>query len=110
MESTALIVSIVSVIGAVAAAFFTYRRDASGIAADVIDTYKERVSQLEDRVKTCEGLHRENLKRTGELEGVVHTLERVLENRDPKLEKNLEGILLFMERIEKHMQAEHPIS
>ena len=39
------------------------------------------------------------------LQGVVQTLEKVLENRDPKLQEVLIGILAFMQKIEKHMEA-----
>lgn len=100
-----ILTTAVTLISLGATAFLTIRSKASGIQQVVIDAQKEQIAMLDRRVTVCEGLHREALNKVGNLMGTVSTMERVLENRDPQLEKTLGAILTFMEKIETYMSA-----
>ena len=116
MDTASIIVSVIAVSGSIATVIISFRRDRSEIDKKNIDSLQTRVQLVEQekedvkkRLTVCEGLHRDNLSKQGKMEGVITTLERVLQNRNPQLEKVLDGLLKFMERIEKHMQTDHPL-
>ncbi len=110
MDMTAIIVSIVAVLGSLLTIVISLRREKNDIDKKNVDSLMTRVGiveaekkDLEHRVSECEAKHTKNLEERGKLQGTVATLERVLENRDPKMQDVLSGILKFMERIETHL-------
>lgn len=104
-QTFAYVVTGISVVGAVATAIYSFRRDASGIASDVISTYKERVGQLEDRVTTCEGLHRTNLEEMGRMKGMVTTMESILKDRNPETVKFMDYMTKVALQAEAYMAS-----
>jgi len=101
-----------ALVSVAASMVFYWKSGGVSVTRQVIDTYKDRVEQMDNslnewkkRTEVCERKHDERMKEVSHMQGVVQTLERVLENRDPKLQDALEGILSFMQRIEQHMVA-----
>lgn len=91
-----LIVTTVSVIGAVATAIYSFRSGKDKIVTSTVSlqeaaigAQKTQIDSLVARVTVCEEQHRQRIKDNGKLEGIVETLERVLENRSPELENVL---------------------
>lgn len=104
-EISVLIIAALSVIGNIAQSIYNFRNNASGIKNDIINTYETRLAQVEQANKDFQTQLTEQKTENAKLQGVVQTLERVLENRDPKLQLALDGILNFMQKIELHMEA-----
>lgn len=110
MNFIEIMTSVIAVISLLGTALVAFRSKVGNIQKTVIDAQseelrlrKEQIDSLDRRVTVCEGLHRDALNKVGTLTGVVNTLEKVLENRDPQLEKTLGAILTFMEKIESYM-------
>lgn len=104
-ELSVLVLAGVSVIGNIAQSIYSFRNSASGIKNDIINTYETRLAQVEQANKDFQTQLTDQKTENAKLQGVVQTLERVLENRDPKLQLALDGILNFMQKIESHMEA-----
>lgn len=104
-EISVLVIAIVSVVGNVAQLVYNFRNNSSVIKNDIIKTYETRLAQVESDSKNFQAQLAEQKTENAKLQGVVQTLERVLENRDPKLQQALDGILAFMKKIETHMEA-----
>jgi hypothetical protein len=76
--------------------FFLFKNKTGTVTRDVIETYKTRIDQLEQRVSICESLHRDNLGEIGRLKGVSEEKDKritILESVD--LKRNPE-LLIFM--------------
>tara|TARA_B110000503_G_C6746188_1_gene249683 strand:+ start:72 stop:395 length:324 start_codon:yes stop_codon:yes gene_type:complete len=97
--------AIIAVISALVTGFIVFRQNARGIQKDVIDAQERRIVQLDFDLKSLQASLSLQTAENAKLQGVVQTLEKVLENRDPKLQEVLIGILAFMQKIEKHMEA-----
>lgn len=104
-EISVLVIAAISVVGNVAQLLYGLRNNASNIKNDIIKTYETRLQQVETDNKNFQTQLTEQRTENAKLQGVVQTLERVLENRDPKLQMALDGILAFMQKIELHMEA-----
>jgi hypothetical protein len=104
-EISVLIIAAISVVGNVVQLVYSFRNNASSIKNDIIKTYETRLQQVEMDNKNFQSQLTEQRTENAKLQGVVQTLERVLENRDPKLQQALDGILVFMQKIELHMEA-----
>lgn len=71
--------------------FFTWRNGTAQVSDSVINTYKAKVEQLEERVTSGEKQHKESIEEIGRLKGILEEKDKrisVLESVD--LKKNPE--------------------
>lgn len=108
---TALAISISTAVASIAAVLFALKRNTSDLDSKNIDSLKTRIGLVEaekedtkKRLLICEGLHRENLEKQGHMQGVITTLERVLQDRNPETTKFMEYLTKVAERSEAYMK------
>ena len=103
---------------ALAGAIF-YASKSGAVTEKVIKTYKDlsdandrRITELDrsltewkKRTEVCEGLHRDNLTKTGEMIGTINTLKEVLENRNPEMKIFMQNSTRIAEEAEVYMKG-----
>ena len=103
-QTAVMVTSIATTVGAIATAVILFMRGSSSVKNDLIVTYERRVDQLEKDVKHLTDSLNERKEENAKLRGNIEIMERILENRDPKLQQAIDALLKFMERIEEHME------
>ena len=117
----ALIGGVGSVVSVTAAAFVFWRNGGNGANEKTINALKElndaqaknyeqkldatlkSNNEWQERTKKCEELHRENLEKTGKMQGNLESMQKIIENRNPELTIVLGEIKDFMKLIYAHI-------
>lgn len=100
-ELIAVIVAIVSCIGAVSTVLYSFRNNASGIKNDIIKTYETRLTQMEDDMEAMKKKLSEIKTLLDRREGELKTITDVLQGRNPEM-------TAFMDTMTKTAHAASP--
>lgn len=94
MDSTALIVSAIAIVGTISTIILTLRRERNDIDKKNVESLMQRVSIVESekedvkrRLTICEDRHAKNLEERGKLQGQLETTMNILKDRNPETEK-----------------------
>ena len=69
-----------------------------------LDLMVKSNNEWQERTKKCEELHRDNLEKTGKMQGSLESMQKVIENRNPELTIVLGEIKDFMKLTYAYIQ------
>lgn len=91
-----------------------YKQSDTKLAKEVKETYKERIVQLEQKVKDLDNHVNELIKTDAKKDGIIEEKDKQLQsyevifaNRNPELEKILSQFVDFMSKLDKRMGESH---
>ncbi len=91
-----------------------YKQADTKLSKEVKETYKERIVQLEGKVKDLDLHVNELIKADAKKDGIIEeknkqiqSYEVILANRNPELEKILSQVVSFMQKLDERMGESH---
>ena len=109
-EYLQFVVDAILAVGVIAYAVAQWRNGSSKISSQTVQAYKDQLDIMERRAVEQQKSLTEMSGTIGELKGLIAGKDtqiadyrKILENRNPNLEKTLSEILLFMQGVDKRL-------